>query len=91
MLRYICNWHQPQETRCTGRVTQIIIYGCLNFHIDETLLCYAHTLDWLAQYKSGGGYICMECSRSLEDYQLVPIHKIKDTPQFRQKHILRRQ
>jgi hypothetical protein len=80
---YQCNWHRSVKTPCEARATQIILYGCLNQHTDETVLCYPHAVDWLDQYQSDNGYLCQTCSERLEAYQVVRMLWMRKDPKFR--------
>lgn len=75
MIYYTCNWHK-NTNRCVYRATQIIIYGCLEQHIDETLFCYTHSVAWRDDFH-GPGYYCQICHQRLEDYELILLSRAK--------------
>lgn len=76
-IHYICNWHKEYGKPCKNRATQIILYGCLQQHLDETLFCYAHAIEWTDEFHSDTGFRCSICAHRLEAYELIPLHKVK--------------
>jgi len=46
-----CRWSR-EGTRCSETAEHIIVYGCLNQHIDEQLYCYRHYDEWAQLFEA---------------------------------------
>jgi hypothetical protein len=59
---FICE-HQT----CTEDAYLILVYGCLNYHLEDSLLCNLHYLNWSRQAPKA---ICGQCFLKIEEHEI---------------------
>jgi|SRR5271155_1192147 len=65
---FICE-HQT----CTEDAYLILVYGCFNDHLEDSLLCNLHYLHWARQAPKA---ICGKCFYQIEEHQIQMTKKI---------------
>jgi hypothetical protein len=59
---FICE-HQT----CTEDAHLILVYGCLNDHLEDSLLCNLHYLSWSRQSPKA---VCGKCFYKIEEHEI---------------------
>jgi hypothetical protein len=85
MNYYTCCWHSNTEHPCTQRATQFIVFGCLDGHINESVFCYQHSIEWTDNFHAPNGFRCSDklCKRKLADYDWVSLGRVKHPERLR--------
>jgi hypothetical protein len=61
------------QYECESEAEEHLIYGCLNLHIRDRMMCGEHARLWMYvqnRYKHN----CRQCDYTIEDYLSVRIH-----------------
>jgi len=61
---------------CQENAYYLIVYGCLNAHIRELLLCFHHGEEWALQ-QSNLEVGCTQCREPIDSYEFRWTDKLK--------------
>ena len=73
-----CNYvmNSPHNDQCHSPATHIVLWGCLDQHVMEFLVCKNHLTHWLAQTQQKQ-INCAYCYGSAAAYLNAPITELK--------------
>lgn len=71
---YPCNYAVSMQ-RCEAAATYIILWGCLEHHLQEFVVCGKHLTEWLHD-RSNGEINCAYCHGKAEAFLYEELNKI---------------
>lgn len=67
------------EYACQNNAYYIFVYGCLDCHVRELLVCYDHGRAWIMNQRNNL-LTCSQCHRYIDSFICNYAEQIKDVP-----------
>ena len=61
---------------CEENTYYLLVYGCLNFHIRELLVCFNHGEEWAFE-QANRRVACAQCHEPIESYEFEWTDKLE--------------